>query len=490
MSDNKTVKYYKKRSDQKVVVQFSHQDLQSIRRWLITGSFKNSFFLNDLFDRSKIGLLKKVINHNPEKIVDLMEEALPIKLNDSTFIYTLVLLSNSNFRAKKIFKDNFNKCVVSPKELYHFMELCKKERGFGKAIHDTIKKWFRSHDIHDLERMFVEHRSGFNWKSQDVMRMIKPKPCDKKEQLLFRWLAKDSIQDSELHDYERDFPLIYNYELMRHNIISQQNMGYVRTCIRDYGFKNNMIPANVQRSPEIYDEFYNVESKGSLPITDLPKHVHKLGYKVIKDIDSAMKDKISKLTILSLLTLYTQLKGVANSANEVSMIDTIETELLVKIKSRSRLDSIHVIDTNVNMLSEVIRNINVTPAVATSVLVGSSKNIVDFDGNSLGRREPRAILEAEGFIRTYNKPNYNKIFTSIKDMKSDTVFVWTNDKSFNREMFYSRFRRWKQENGKVMRLVVINLTDKKSSSDFDFKEVYGLNKKTEKLIEYLKDGII
>ena len=103
MSDIKrpaTIKVYRKRTIQKNKISFSHIEIQSIRRWLITGSFNNSFFLNESFDKTNINLLRKIIQFAPERIESLIEETFPLRLNHSTFIYTLVLLSAGPFKEK------------------------------------------------------------------------------------------------------------------------------------------------------------------------------------------------------------------------------------------------------------------------------------------------------------------------------------------------------------------------------------------------------
>ena len=489
MSDKKVVKFYKKRNGQHEKTKFNHTDYLTIRKWLITGSFHNSFFLNESFDKSKAHLLKKFINYAPDRIELLIDEAYPIKLNKSTFIYTLVLLSNGPFKAKRTFKNNFDRIIESPKDLYKFMELCKKERGFGKIIHEAIHQWFRHHDIHQLERMFVEERAGNNWKSQDVMRLIKPKPIDKKEQLLFKWIAKDSIDESEVEDYRNYFPLIVAYESMRTQEIFEED---VVDIIRDLRLKNNMIPGNVERTKDIIYEWLKPVDEINISSTYpyVPKNINKLDGNAPKLFAFYRKNKaLIMLNIVTLLMAYSQMKNVAVSGEEMDFLDLSEELLLDKIK-KTYNPSIHILDTSANMFNDEMKSIHTQPAIAASVMIGMSKNVFTLDGEKFHRKDARSILEAEGFVRTNSTPKYNKIFESIKDINENVMFVWTNNKTFPKDRFYQKFKLWKLENKKQMKLVFVNLSDTKFATRYPFMEIYGINKKTEKLLKLIKDGIV
>lgn len=484
----KTVKFYKKLHNQVEKPKFRHEDLQLVRRWLITGSFGNTFFLNESFDKSRIGLARKFINYSPDKIEQLMEEAAQLSLNKSPVIYTLVMLSSGPFRAKHIFKSLFDSVITTPKDLYRFMEMCKKERGFGQIIHDSIKQWFRHHDIHELETMFITHQSAYNWKAQDIMRMIKPKPIDKKEQLLFRWLAKNTINPAEVSDYSNTFSKIIAYEMLKTGEVEDTD---VCEYINNLGFKNNMIPGNIERTSKvIHNLLTNVESP-SLSFKQVPRYFPKLKTRRASETLSffMLNAKKIQLSIVALLTVYSRMKDVAANNVEVEMLEFSEQLLMDKIR-KTYNNYIHIVDTTTSMFDEKLNSVNTSPAVTASIMIGVSKNVFDLDGKCIKKKEPRSIIEAEGFVRDKKVPRYNAIFESIKDIDSNIVFVWTNNKGFRKQEFYNKFNQWKAANQKVMKLVFINLTDEKVNVNNNYKEVYGINEKTERLLKYIKDGII
>lgn len=490
MSDNKTavikVKYFKKRNVQLEKSEFNHADYLKIRKWFLTGTFGNSFFLNEDFDMSSVGLLKKIIEHNPEKISELMEETLKKSLNKNTFIYTLVLLSNDSFRAKKIFKSMFNKVIVNPKDLYRFMEFCKKERGYGQVIHDAIDHWFKSYDTLHLEKMFVRHRYAFGWKSQDVMRLIKPKPTSKAEQLLYKWISSDSIDPNDYSDYKHMFRYIYAYEQMRTNVVAEID---VINYIKSLRFNNAMIPGNIERTSNIISNWITNFADDELPFTSIPRYMHLLNkeaYRIISLFLSSprMTDRVS---LLSILTTYSGIKEIASTTEEMNLLCELESVLLGKIRKHYD-SSINLLDTSEEMFNNKINNS--TPAIISSVLIGMSKNIIDFHGNLVTKRTPRGIIEAENFVGKCYTPNYSKIFEKLNDMESEVMTVWTNSHYFNKEIFMKKFMEWRSEHKRIMKVVFINLSPDCKAHKNDYKEIFTINEKTSKLIELIKNGEI
>jgi hypothetical protein len=481
MSDRVKVRFFRKKDNQNNKIEFSHSDYLKVRGWFITGTFGNSYLLNEDFDRSSILLLKKIISVSPEKIHELIMETLDKTLNKNTFIYTLALLSNDNFRAKKIFKTLFNSIIKNPKDLYRFMEYCKKERGFGKIIHDTIKCWFKSIDIYSLEKMFVEYRGSYGWTAKDIIKMIKPKPISKHEQLLYKWIVKDYIDE----EYKHIFKYIYAYEQMRtNNTIEQEVINNIKTL----KFKNSMIPGNVKRTENIISAWIINHVDSEIPFSSIPRYINLINKETITSLSNIlMTPKImNNISLISLLSIYSEIKEIANKSEEIDLLNKLESTLLYKIKKINNSNTVHLLDTNEGMFNGKINN--ATPAIISSVLIGMSKSVLDFGGNIISNRTPRNIIEAEKFIGKYYTPNYSKIFSNLKE--SDLLIVWTNNSSFDKQEFMRRFIGWKNENKIVVKVVFMNLYSVKKIPKHDFKEIYTINDKTEKLLEYIKYGEI
>jgi hypothetical protein len=472
---NKTRKFYKKRFAEKDIPNTNFNELKQLRTWFLTGSFNKTFLLYDTFDKSKIYLLKKYVLNHPNEIENLMKETYPKSLNKNTFIYALVLLSKESFRSKKIFKDNFEKIIKTPKQIYLFLEYCKKERGRGKIVQNTIKNWFKHKDIHKLERLFVEELSGYNWTAKDLMRIIKPVPSDQKENLLFRWLSGKEI---DYNDYLAHFPLIYYYEKFRNNDYTEEDVIY---AIKELGMKNISIPGNVKRTNDIIRPLViNNDINSTLKL--IPRYLNKFIIEE-EDVEFIQKNiQNCNLTDIQLTIIISKLEKTITSGNELKLYDILINYLMERVKSKYD-NSIHIIDTNVKMLDEM-PEVGCSPAKISISVSYQSNNIFNFKGERIVKNFPK-LFEGEGFNETYPTVNYEKIFEQIDDVESKNIFIWSNNKRLRKKEFNSKIQFYKGKNGRILKTFFINLYNWDKKSENKFYEIYGINDKTERLLSLL-----
>ncbi|MFW6233189.1 MAG: hypothetical protein ACOC3Z_00840, partial [Nanoarchaeota archaeon] len=214
---------------------------------------------------------------------------------------------------------------------------------------------------------------------------------------------------------------------------------------------------------------------------------------VDEEIVSYFENNINniKLSITELLSVVSGLQKLVNTGNEIKIFNIIETALISRIKKRY-INALHIVDTNYDfMFGQNINTIGTNAAVISSVLIGESKNVINFEGNLVPKRTEREILEAEKYNDTTIKPKYNKIFSIIKNFENiKHVFIWSNRKNLNRKEFYTKFQLWKLENKKMMKVCFINLFNERERTRNNFYEISGVNKKTENIVEYIINDII
>ena len=482
MLQNNTVKIKIKRSNNKDKPIFSIEEHKELRNWLYTGSFDGSTLYSSGFDKSKINLVKRFCNASPSKVSDILEEAYKRTLNKQSVIFCLVLLSNSGFRGKRIFKDFFERVIVSGKDLYTFMNLCKNERGMGSLIKDAVSHWFKSKDIHKLEKIFIRDRYGSNWKVSDVMKVIRPKPADKKENLLYKWLSNNV---EEIEDYKEVFPLIYIYEKMK---FGTEELAI--EAVREYGFRNNMIPSNVARTERLAEEIF-VRRKIDQSIVEIGRYLNRL--EVSERLARYFEENEENITLssLKLLSAYSKIKNCMLIGNSFRILNVVERSLINKIK-KTHDNYIHVVDTSNYMLDDKLDFSEASSAITSSVLIGASKQVVSTDGSLFNKRTPRMILEAEGY-NVFNKiliPNYTDIFRKVSEFEGKVMIVWTNNKNFDKVDFNREFQKFKTNNQRVMKIVFVNLNKERNKSAFRFIDIYKPNQDIDRLLKYIKEGLL
>lgn len=393
-------------------------ELKSIKQWILTGSFSRNIYLDlNYIDLSKIYLLKKAVFTNVDELSKLMLNNSQIAIKKEPLILTLIFLSMGNFHAKKIFKSSFNKIIKSPNDLYHFLSLVKKYRGMGSIIHLVIKRWINSRDVHELERIFIEEPSKYGWSGQDIVKLIKPKPRNKIENYIFKWLSKGKIDFNDKNDYKNLLPLIYLYEQFKNNSYEEP----ISNLLDKFNFKASIIPGNVHRSHETIIKILKEKTD-----EELFKYVsNKLFNNDIVEyfgnrLKTILKDNINiNVDIITELALANYMVNFPIDANIIMNLETL-IEKQVKEKRETIDNVVHIIDMSNDMFKRDFPYTQVSPAIIASVITSRYKEVWTFNGIRKRNNSIRGIIEAEGkyeFI-SHIKP---KKFKNAK-----AIFVWTN----------------------------------------------------------------
>jgi hypothetical protein len=465
----------KKRDD----IGLTSGDLIEVKRWMLTGSFTNEFYSDtNKIDVSKIYLLKRAAFSNVEEITKIMLDNSQIVTKKETLLLTIVFLSMGSFHAKKVFKTNFNKIIKSPNDLYHFLSLVRKHRGMGSIIHLSIKKWLISHDVHALERAFVEEGARYGWSGQDIIRIIKPKPRNKEESLIFKWLAKDKISFCDDEEYKTRLPLIHLYEKFRKYKFDED----IVSLIEEHNFSPTAIPGNVYRTKSIIlkvldsktDEEFLFYVKTRLFLEGINEYISNRLKKIIKEDHELMIDTIE---LISLLNIF------ISSRVNISTISLLEYIIEKKIKhhQETRDTTVHLIDMSMEMFMSVDPFFQVTPAVIASVSSSSSSNVFTF-GGAKRTNNLRAIMEAEGVQErvSYIKPlNLN--------FEPKNIFIWTNVKYLNG--LEKSISKIKKENPNSHVCLISLSKGRTSTPNRNFYTIYGYNANTKKMMRLIERGV-
>jgi len=464
----------KKRQDYSI----SYDDLFVIKRWILTGSFNNSFSVNEnKIDFSKINLIRKASFSEPYELKKALLGYSKIAFKKDTLFITLILLSSGNFQAKKLFKDSFNEIVKTPNDLYKFMSLIRKYRGLGSIIHTAIKNWFKTKSVIELERMFVEEQAKYNWSGQDIVRMIKPKPRDRKESLLLKWLVKNEISDDDLLEYKNDLSKIYFHETLK----ADTSVPAIDLIKNEITLK--MVPSNVYLN---YANELREETDEEL-ILSLKKEIKE---EAVSLLDDTLRRNNLKLDILDLLIIQ---KEVYENNYNKKIIDQLDSIISYKIKKNidSNKDTLHIIDMDSNMFSDINKSYNETYAVISSIFTSSTKEVYSFSGRKIVRDSRRSIIEAEGFqeeLGKITKLNIDRVKEASDFFMPKNIFVWSNktylkdlEKSLSvLNILYSKTK-----------VCFMNLSNSKlNNKNPKYYVINGFNKNTKKIIKLIEKGLL
>lgn len=291
---------------------FKANNFTALRRWLLTGSLTNSFYQSSTeMTELNINLLKECVLNNPKRTAEeiLNASKTGTMASQHTAILALVYLSMGDYLAKNEFRNIFPLIIRTASHLYEFMSYVKELRGFGQLIHNTIKNWFKDHTLKDIEYQFLKYQNRYGWTGRDVLRMIKPKPTNEKEKYLFNWIAGGSEKNPLLPIHNK-LERITVYENLKSNNLEEKQ---IIKLINDYNLTQEMIPANIERTPAIWEALFN-----KMPITATLRNLGNLtskGIFTIENIDILekrfIKENIKKaylhpITIANAYQTYSQ----------------------------------------------------------------------------------------------------------------------------------------------------------------------------------------
>lgn len=230
---------------------FKASPFVALNRWLLTGSMSNAFYQSkEEMTGDNIKLLKDCIAQHPSKVAELIFYASNKGISNHTPILALVYLSMGDFVAKKEFRKLFSHIIRNASHLYEFMSYVKALRGMGKTIHKAIRNWLEDKEAKELEYQFLKYQNRYNWTGRDVLRMIKPKSQDELKQLVYRWVVG---KYTLINDYASSLERINAYENLKKVDYPESE---IAVMIGAYNLTHEMIPANVKRTPKIWDALY------------------------------------------------------------------------------------------------------------------------------------------------------------------------------------------------------------------------------------------
>ena len=230
-------------------VSFIQDKWNSLTRWLLVGSMSNSFYASrEEMTEGNLNILKECIQEDPDRVRNLIVESSKKGVTAHTPIFSLVPLSVGDRKSKQVFKSIFPLVIRTASHLYEFLEYVKKFRGYGHVIQKAVKDWLEQKTPEELEYQFLKYKKRYNWSGRDVLRKIKPTTSNLLKNSIYAWMTrKNSLVPSYLSRISAFEYLKNSKGLSQDEIVS---------LIRESNLTHEMIPGNIQKTPEIWNAIY------------------------------------------------------------------------------------------------------------------------------------------------------------------------------------------------------------------------------------------
>jgi len=156
---------------------------------LVCNTLSNTFYVGKKeIQKETLDVFKEITEKNPTFFADAIVYARNNGLMRFSPIVGLVVLSTA--KDKSYFKKIFSKVILIPDDIREFVQLCRNKnirQGLGGAALDETKKY--------LSKLSEYHAVKYGGESEgmslrDVLRMSHPKPANKNQEEIYKWLVK------------------------------------------------------------------------------------------------------------------------------------------------------------------------------------------------------------------------------------------------------------------------------------------------------------
>ena len=503
-------------------VSFNTDNFTALRRWLLTGSFSNFFYESARKNTNEnLDTLLNCIQENPVKVAEeiLYASNHGTMASQHTCILALVHLSNGNNVAKQEFRSIFNDVVRTASHLYEFISYTKQVRGMGKVIHKAVSGWLKAKDVPGLEYQFLKYQQREGFSNRDILRLFKPVPRDEAEDSLYSWVAG---KNKPLVD---ELARIKVYESLKAGKLSEKE---VVQAIADFGLTHEMIPANVERTTNVWTAlFYKMPMTAT--IRNLATLTRNGVFKSIKNLDvleaklskeMLQKSRVHPLEIANAQKIYSYGGAVGRSTNAQfepipRVIDILEDAVYNSFITQEPTGKhfFHALDISGSMEMAGMPGLFLNPFEIETIMaltaVKTEKNyyIGGFSDSFIQLPEFRAKSTIQSAMREASKHGFGGTNAASaynhaieKNIYTDVFVFWTDNENWGGRYVGDQpslklraYRKKVNPNAKAIYVTLvpygdnITLSDPKDPMSYD---IAGFSSQTPKLISMIAEGTI
>jgi len=268
-------------------------------RFLILGSEKNTYYssakeLTIDNARNILKLLKEDGKRVVDRVVEISYSGRAPK-NDPA-IFVLALASAAEDADTRSYALEMMPLVVrTGTHLFQFINYCDKLRGWGRALRNSISRWYIDKDLSQLVYQLIKYKSRCGWSHRDVLKKAHPKPKSPQQDFLFGSITRglddnglDLILDENLTRY-----YIASILGTKFNSDNPADVNTVAKLIVQYDLPREVIPTRMLNYPIIWEALLET----GMPYTAMLRNLGKMSsVGVTRELSETTKKIVDTLT--------------------------------------------------------------------------------------------------------------------------------------------------------------------------------------------------
>jgi len=247
-------------------------------RFLILGSEKNTYYstakeLTIDNARNILRLLEEDGKRVVDRVVEISDSGRAPKNDPAIFILALAAAAkDANTRSYAL--EMMPLVVRTGTHLFQFIDYCDKLRGWGRALRNSISRWYIDKDLSQLVYQLIKYKSRCGWSHRDVLKKAHPKPKSPQQDFLFGSITR-GLDDNGLD-------LILDEDLTRYYVASTlgtkfnpdnpTDINTVAKLIVQYDLPREVIPTRMLNYPIIWEALLET----GMPYTAMLRNLGKM----------------------------------------------------------------------------------------------------------------------------------------------------------------------------------------------------------------------
>lgn len=294
---------------------FQSDDLQTLRRFLILGTEKGSYYAGEReLSKDAIKLVQSVIKAHGRAVVDMIVEVSDggkaVK-NDPAILALALCASTKDDVTRKSALEAIRMVCRTGTHLFTFAEYVNSQRGWGRGLREAVASWYEyKYEVNTLAYQLIKYRQRGGWTHKNLLQLAHPNPGENAGMdNLFKWIV------GKPSEYELWPDLIKGYALA-HTCESGAEMTAI---ITKFKLPWEAVPTQFLKSPHVWKALLP-----DMPLTAMTRNLGRLtNLEVLKpfskelafvqkrfaDSDYITKSRLHPMSILVALKQYEQGKG-------------------------------------------------------------------------------------------------------------------------------------------------------------------------------------
>lgn len=133
--------------------------------------------------------------------------------------------------------------------LKKFATFVTGQRGWGRSLRSAFARWYLEKPVRELAQQVLKQRRKGRWSHADLLRLSHPKPANKAQSVLFRWVVEGELGRAPEELLGGELKQVYGFEKARKAVDKFE----VIELIEAFQLTHEMIPERWLGSAEVWE---------------------------------------------------------------------------------------------------------------------------------------------------------------------------------------------------------------------------------------------